>query len=777
MAKTLLTKSVALLSVLALIICCIPVVAAPLTISAASEYPNTHVNTGNMAADIVAVAETQAGYCEGSLSGNPAYASSSNYQKYGLWYDNNVDYIGVQSAAWCAAFVSWCANQAGVPSSIVYYHAYCPYGVNWFKNQGRFQYSASRGGSYTPKAGDIVYFAPAGSSVSSHIGIVRYVSGGRVYTVEGNTSGQAGEVNEGGGVFLKNYPVSYNRFLGYGIPAYQDNSGHTITFDSRGGSAVNSINVKDGNTVSQSAMPTPYRPGFNFAGWAYNPDGTSPYDESMVVTYGFTLYAIWEEAFWGPNNNLMPNSQQLQLDDFQGTGEKIWPYYNNDGSITMYNGVSSADWTWSWPSGYMEYMNSVDVANDAYIYIMKEGTAYFNAEIEYMDAKGNTHSVKLSQIAGRGDNDFEPGYSEIFVNFGQYVANQGHLVPNDGETFTGNVKFTKVRYYVVGGLDQYVKLYDMKFTPYFNPTPYYTNLYDQNATQSGHSGSYVYDGGTLSMNAETNNGYSVTFTPNAVVNPMEMTHILMDISSTAPFNVSMNVTSANGNATIDYRYEFFNHFGLTEIPDALPAGTWQTDSNLNGFFYYNGGIVNECTVNSVTITLEGAGNLTLAALQTSRSSYTNYVTNEEYSSGILEPTYTPVDDITSSVYTVADGVVSNVTAESTVAAFLQNIDQRDHIVVYDAAGNTVSDTALIATGMTVKVVVDGVEKSSYTVSVMGDINGDGEATTSDAREIVLYTVSAVSFNNAQILAADIDGSKIINTTDARDLLMAVVLGA
>ena len=50
---------------------------------AASSYPNTHVNTVDQAADIVAVAVTQAGYCEGSLSGNPSYASSNNYQKFG----------------------------------------------------------------------------------------------------------------------------------------------------------------------------------------------------------------------------------------------------------------------------------------------------------------------------------------------------------------------------------------------------------------------------------------------------------------------------------------------------------------------------------------------------------------------------------------------------------------------------------------------------------------------------------------------------------------------
>lgn len=109
-------KVIALALCLSMIACWIPEFETPA--SAASEYPNTHVNTGNMAADLVAVAVSQAGYCEGSLSGNPAYASSNNYQKYGLWYDNNFDYIGVQRAAWCAAFVSWCSEQAGIPSAL-----------------------------------------------------------------------------------------------------------------------------------------------------------------------------------------------------------------------------------------------------------------------------------------------------------------------------------------------------------------------------------------------------------------------------------------------------------------------------------------------------------------------------------------------------------------------------------------------------------------------------------------------------------------------------------
>ena len=592
----------------AMLLCWLPQV----PVFAASSYPNTHVNTGNMAADIVAVAVTQAGYCEGSLSGNPANASTNNYQKFGQWYDQNVDNIGVTRAAWCAAFVSWCANQAGVPSSIVYYHAYCPYGVNWFRNQGRFQYAASRGGSYTPKAGDIVYFAPAGSSTSSHVGIVRYVKNGYVYTVEGNTGGQNGEVNEGGGVFLKSYALSYSRLYGYGTPAYTDNSGHTVTFDSNGGSSVAKVNVKDGSTLTAPANPTRY--GFNFVGWYCDPGLNDPYNFSTPVSYGFTLYAKWEEAYWGANTNLMPVDGLLVCNDFQSTGQYIWPYYNDDGSVTMYNGVTN-DANWSWPSACMSYENSFDSGNDAYIYVKYNATANFNATIDYLDADGNPQSVTLSQLYGTGDKDLPAGYNEFFVNFGQYAYDQGHLTPSDGSAHSRNIKYTKVTYYVVGGLDSYVRLYDMKLTAAFEIPDPYVNLMTNSITQDSGYGSYVYDNGKLTVNASTDMGYTVTLYPNASVNPTDMGYLLANLQSDVPFNISVALTRADGDAVMELRKEFYPLFGLAETPEALPAGTWEPVMDFNAYFAWNGGSVTESTVKSITVTLQQEGTLTMDALQ------------------------------------------------------------------------------------------------------------------------------------------------------------------
>lgn len=53
-----------------------------------------------------------------------------------------------------------------------------------------------------------------------HTGIVEKVAGGRVYTIEGNTSSAAGVVENGGCVQDKSYPLTYSKIGGYGRPDF-----------------------------------------------------------------------------------------------------------------------------------------------------------------------------------------------------------------------------------------------------------------------------------------------------------------------------------------------------------------------------------------------------------------------------------------------------------------------------------------------------------------------------------------------------------------------------
>ncbi|MBQ7160209.1 MAG: InlB B-repeat-containing protein [Clostridia bacterium] len=189
--------------------------AALVPFSSFAAYENTHTNTGNQIEDLIAVATTQIGYKEGNNSSQLAgtTAGSGNYTKYGQWY-------GINPGAWCAMFVSWCANQAGIASSVIPKHASCDTGMNWFKNNGLWQNSAYFGGNYTPKRGDIIYFGddPTKTWDSTHVGIVTGSDSSKVYTIEGNKGNQCKTYN---------YSLSSSYIFGYGTPKYTGTSSST----------------------------------------------------------------------------------------------------------------------------------------------------------------------------------------------------------------------------------------------------------------------------------------------------------------------------------------------------------------------------------------------------------------------------------------------------------------------------------------------------------------------------------------------------------------------
>lgn len=98
-------------------------------------------------------------------------------ETYWRWYgfENRVD--------WCAIFVSWCADQAGMlETDRLPKYAICDDGIRWFIKQGKW-YSRK----VEPKAGMIIFFDWDDDGLSEHTGIVEKCEDGIVYTIEGNS--------------------------------------------------------------------------------------------------------------------------------------------------------------------------------------------------------------------------------------------------------------------------------------------------------------------------------------------------------------------------------------------------------------------------------------------------------------------------------------------------------------------------------------------------------------------------------------------------------------
>lgn len=312
-------------------------------------YENTHKNTGNAMEDIIAVAETQLGYMEGSIAGT--VQGYNDCTKYGQWYGDNMTYM-----PWCAMFVSWCADQAGIPTTIIPKHANCDVGMDWFIGHGRFAWSSAYGGTRTPQRGDIVYFGAKYTTGydSTHVGIVYKVDSKKIYVLEGNSSAKVQTVP---------YDMTSGYILGYGMPDYsletkdistgmyettasvlnfraEPNSSSEIIGKLYEGTAIKITEIKnqkwgkttyDGKTgwvsmdyctpqftVSYNAnggtnapasqtgtlldppvitKSTPTHTKWSFLGWSTTASGSVQYNPGSVYTGGksVTLYAVWKK--------------------------------------------------------------------------------------------------------------------------------------------------------------------------------------------------------------------------------------------------------------------------------------------------------------------------------------------------------------------------------------------------------------------------------------------------------------------------------------------------
>ena len=156
--------------------------------------------TGDKKADIIAIAKSQVGYTEDETG-----------TVYGDWYKkiNNSSY-DFTTAPWCAMFISWCANKAGISSDIIPCTALAKQSASTFKAKGCWKEPKS----YVPQVGDMIYFTYGDSEEINHMGLVTAIDNGYVAVCEGN------KTSLNGGVGISNYRMNNTGIVGYASPNY-----------------------------------------------------------------------------------------------------------------------------------------------------------------------------------------------------------------------------------------------------------------------------------------------------------------------------------------------------------------------------------------------------------------------------------------------------------------------------------------------------------------------------------------------------------------------------
>ena len=164
---------------------------------------------------IIDIAKSEIGTSEKPLG--------SNNIKYNTWYYGHA--VSGANYPWCAVFISWCADQAGIPTNIIPRTASVSNLQTFFINQGLYK---NKG--YNPNPGDIMIQKSNGAS---HTGIVIESNGATFSTIEGNTSNK---------VAKRSYSLNDNRLSGFGTPQYiETQSAETQTKETK---EINSVVIK-----------------------------------------------------------------------------------------------------------------------------------------------------------------------------------------------------------------------------------------------------------------------------------------------------------------------------------------------------------------------------------------------------------------------------------------------------------------------------------------------------------------------------------------------------
>lgn len=131
--------------------------------------------------------------------------------KFWKWYGFN------EHVAWCACYVSWCANECGyIEKGIIPKFSVCTDAITWFKERNLWH---DRVENYYPIIGDIIFFDWYDENgnqdgTCDHVGIVTRtdITNRNIYTIEGNTSNKCAE---------RMYSFDDVQVMGYGSPKYE----------------------------------------------------------------------------------------------------------------------------------------------------------------------------------------------------------------------------------------------------------------------------------------------------------------------------------------------------------------------------------------------------------------------------------------------------------------------------------------------------------------------------------------------------------------------------
>lgn len=127
-------------------------------------------------------------------------------------------------------------------------------------------------------------------------------------------------------------------------------------------------------------------------------------------------------------------------------------------------------------------------------------------------------------------------------------------------------------------------------------------------------------------------------------------------------------------------------------------------------------------------------------------------------------------------YTNGDKYIYRVSPNTQISEFINNLSTNGNISVYNANGEEQTNyDELVGTGMILKIS-KGDKTIELTISVLGDIDGNGEVTPTDLAEAIQKELGADRLIEIQIISIDIDENGDITPTDMAEIIKLLLQG-
>lgn len=262
---------------------------------------------------------------------------------------------------------------------------------------------------------------------------------------------------------------------------------------------------------------------------------------------------------------------------------------------------------------------------------------------------------------------------------------------------------------------------------------------------------------TVKVTAEdgkTIKDYTISYDKEANTNA-DLTNIVI---GRATLNPSFNENTYNYTIDLGPDQNTIDLTAITKDPNAT--------IKLNGEVYISN------TVKTISNIQSGQTVLTIVVTaEDGKTTKTYKITINKETSGD-EPSISEV--ITSFEYghTIEDGYIKTVVIDTTGSELKNQLDNpNEYLEIWDAAETTlINDTDKMATGMIVKLIINGVEKDRKVVVIIGDTSGDGAINLFDAVKVLNHYLEIEAITGAYEVAADVSLDDSVNLFDAVKIL-------